>query len=62
MSLFWIYGYIDYGYKPEARKNRFTRKVYIKRFNESFRYWSWMEGTGLAHSLFKNKELTTKLK
>lgn len=42
-SFFWHYGYINAFDMPIARKHRITRMVEVRRYNETFQYWSWME-------------------
>ena len=42
-NIFWQYGYINAFDMPIARKNRITGMVEVRRYNETFQYWGWME-------------------
>ena len=39
----WRYGYIDAFDMPIARRNKITGMVEVRRYNEIFGYWAWME-------------------
>jgi hypothetical protein len=42
-NLFWMYGKIDGFVFTRARKNRFTKRVQIHYFNETFNYFCWID-------------------
>lgn len=55
-SFFWHYGYINAFDMPIARKHRITGMVEVRRYNETFRYWSWME----VNDKYKTEFIATK--
>lgn len=42
-KIFWNYGYIQVFDLPIARKNKVTGMVEVRRYNETFSYWGWMQ-------------------
>ena len=41
--VFWRYGYINAFDMPIARKHKITGNTEVRRYNETFQYWGWME-------------------
>ncbi len=63
-KIFYEYGYIDCyinafsNFKdPLARKNKISKVVYIKRYNETFSCWNWCKVEDRWGKYFKNKSL-----
>lgn len=55
-NIFWDYGYIDVFDKPISRKHKITGKIEVRRYNQTFQYWGWMEVKSKYKSQFVIKK------